>query len=290
MNKRLLLRADDIGYTLAFDTGAFKAIDHGYVTAADVMLDSPHTVEALKWLKQRPWISIGWHAHLWESPVLPASEVPTLVDAEGRFKWRHNHNELRAEASYEDTYKELCAEMDRCIAVYGKAPSTTSFYREDGTAFSAAMKDVIEKYGIDTDFWKTKVINTKQIIGWYKRKDEGLAYRTLEGKQDEFSLERFKTYDPIVKILNATWPSEDTVLTAGGHPGYLDDHILAESSCTLHRVKELEYLTDPRVGEFIIRNKIELVNTWDVMYGTSSYQDHLKEIGSPLWVGNFDKD
>ena len=50
--KRLVYRADDIGYTLAFDLGAFKGMDEGIITSADVMLDSPHTEEALLWLKK----------------------------------------------------------------------------------------------------------------------------------------------------------------------------------------------------------------------------------------------
>ena len=65
MRKRLIVRADDVGYTELYDLGVYKAIQEGVVTAADVMLDSPHTVEALKWLKERPWISIGWHPHFW---------------------------------------------------------------------------------------------------------------------------------------------------------------------------------------------------------------------------------
>ena len=101
MRKRLIFRVDDLGYTQAYDLGAVRAFDEGIASSADIMLDSPHTVEILQWVKERPWLSIGWHRHLWESPVLPPEEVPSLVDERGRFKWGHRHPERMAEATYE---------------------------------------------------------------------------------------------------------------------------------------------------------------------------------------------
>ena len=107
MRKRLVFRADDVGYTETFDLGAYEAFEKGYATSADVMLDSPHTVEALKWLRERPWISIGWHRHLWESPILGKDEIPHMVDDEGRFVWRHRKQYLMNEVPYEEAYKEF---------------------------------------------------------------------------------------------------------------------------------------------------------------------------------------
>ena len=68
MRKRLVFRVDDIGYTPAYDMGVFKVLEAGIGSSADVMFDSPDTVEALKKLKDMPWLSVGWHRHLWESP------------------------------------------------------------------------------------------------------------------------------------------------------------------------------------------------------------------------------
>ena len=68
------------------------------------------------------------------------------------------------------------------------------------------------------------------------------------------------------------------------HPGFLDDYVLAESSCTLPRVKDVEALCDERVIQWIIDNRIELVNHRDALYGTNEYQEHLKETGSPLYL------
>ena len=55
MRKRLVFRVDDVGYTPAYDMGAFKAFECGIASSADVMFDSPDTVAALNWLKDKPW-------------------------------------------------------------------------------------------------------------------------------------------------------------------------------------------------------------------------------------------
>ena len=76
---KLIIRADDVGYTKIHNLGTFQTIDEGVVTSADVMLDCPGTVDALEQLKERPWISVGWHAHFWGAPVrrtCPPSTTP----------------------------------------------------------------------------------------------------------------------------------------------------------------------------------------------------------------------
>ena len=62
---------------------------------------------------------------------------------------------------------------------------------------------------------------------------------------------------------------------------------MQESSATIHRVEELRGCCDPKIKEWISENRIELVSFRDVLLGTHDYQNHLKDINSPLWAGNF---
>ena len=272
MRKRLIGRADDVGYTFTYDLGFKRAVEEGYVTAADVMLDSPDTVEILKWLRERPYISIGWHTHLWEKPVLPADQVPSLVDEEGRFKWRHKKDYLKAEATYDDAYRELCAEVDRCIEVYGKAPGYTMWFGDD-TELSKAFLDVCHKYNINLKFWDT--------IRMPK-------FDPSSDRRAGFDLKIFDQYKPIDSFKERlSWENDGDVQLVVGHPGYLDEHIFKESSCSIHRLVDLDLFINPEMINYIIENKIELVNSDDVCNGTDTYQQYLKSINSPLWVGNF---
>ena len=78
--RKLIIRADDMGYSLVSNIGAFRTIEEGIVTSADVMLDCPGTEDALTRLRYMPWISVGWHDHFWGSPVLDPSKVPSMYD------------------------------------------------------------------------------------------------------------------------------------------------------------------------------------------------------------------
>ncbi len=57
---KLIVRADDVGYTVAHNMGTFKTLDEGIVTSCDLMLDCPGFEDACEHLRNYPWISIGW--------------------------------------------------------------------------------------------------------------------------------------------------------------------------------------------------------------------------------------
>ncbi len=287
MYNKLIIRADDVGYTLAFDLGAFKAIDEGIVTSADVMFDSPHTEEALQWLKERPWISVGWHRHLWESPVLGKDEVPHMIDEEGRFPWRHRHPELMNLVPYEEAYKEFMAEMERCYRILGRYPDTAGAGPvKIENELEKAFIDVCNQLGINMDFWNH--VDHYATNANMPKPTDSAGITSTEYKKARYDLANFATYDPAQILMDHfVWERDDQIIMGGAHPGYLDDHILAESTCTIHRCKELEAFTSQRMKDFIINNKIMLISSRDGINGTTEYQDHLKEINSPLWIGNF---
>ena len=284
MRKRLFFRVDDLGYTQAYDLGAVRAFDEGIASSADIMLDSPHTVEILQWVKERPWLSIGWHRHLWESPVLPPEEVPSLVDERGRFKWGHRHPERMAEATYEDAYKEFMAEAELCYFITGRYPDVAGA-RDKDIPLEKAFKDVLDKLGIVYGHYSTAPDHRNKTVCAEKYKD--LKLFSANAFPPTYDLAHFHEYDPIKTMTGLKWTDAEETFFYGWHPGYCDSHIMAESTCNLHRCKELEAAVSRELKDWVIREKIELVNQRDVLYGTREFQDHLKAINSPLWAGNF---
>ena len=291
MRRRLVYRADDVGYTQAFDMGFVKGVENGIVTSADVMLDSKHTVEALKWLRERPWITVGWHRHLWGWSVLPKEEVPSMVDENGKFLWGHDETKY-AVATYEDCMKEFEAELALCKEVYGSYPVTATAATFQGERpIDKAMIEICHKYGIVLNLSN----HQEKYFGPYQPELDKLNYHPLVVRKNggdilnrkaAFDLAYFKDYDPAADMIRGEWKNSDEILFTGGHPGFLDDYIISESSCTLHRIRELQACMDERVINWIKDKKIELINTYDVLHGTATFQQHLKEVNSPLWIGN----
>lgn len=280
---KVIFRADDVGYTNVHNLGTWKAIEDGVVTSCDLMLDTPGFEDACKYLKERPWLSIGWHTHFWGRPVLDPSEVPSMVDEEGKFKWRKDKKAIM-EVNYDEALKECRAQLNRCRELLGRIPETCGSGRGP---LGEALKTVCDENGIAYDFMGG--------IG-YDRKEKIPAeqYRKLNIKEwidlshkhtKSLNVVDFPYYDPAGAIMEMPI-EEGTIWMRSQHPGYLDTYVLAESSCTIPRVKDVEALCSPELKQWIIDNKIELINFHDALHGTNQVQDHLKEINSPLWIGN----
>jgi len=150
--RKMVVRADDVGHSKVHNIGTFETIEKGIVTAADVMLESPGTVDALERLKSYPWISIGWHTHMWGSPVLGPGQVPSLVEKGGQFDGRFRVDLGQAEdVVFEEALRELRAQLDRFVKILGKAPDTGGGGRGN-SPWARAMNQVTEEFGLVNGF------------------------------------------------------------------------------------------------------------------------------------------
>ncbi|SEJ74019.1 Predicted glycoside hydrolase or deacetylase ChbG, UPF0249 family [Sphingobium sp. AP50] len=151
-NRRMIVRADDVGQSKICNLGTFEAIEHGVVTAADVMLDSPGTEDALERLRAYPWLSVGWHMHMWGAPVLGAKEVPSLVEKGGDFDGRFRLDLQKAtDVVHEEAVRELRAQLLRCAKILGRVPDTGG--KENvSTVWGRAVKQVVQEFSIAHNF------------------------------------------------------------------------------------------------------------------------------------------
>lgn len=294
---KMIIRNDDVGYSEVNDLGMFETLDQGVSTACDVMLESPGTEKVLQKLRNYPWISIGWHSHCWNAPVLGAKEVPSLVIPKtGRF--RHDLH-TAADVEYGELVMEFRAQIERCISILGKAPDVCAGDVEP-TAFNRAQKQVCEEYGIVTGF-SNHVDNPLETpiyadAKWSDRKiyfmDPGIAYRDILTD----SIKEQQSYDPVKYYTENRFHiekfPEDAVLVQAWHPGYLDYFVYKEGDYgsgammfTSIRVQDVHALCSQELKHWIRANKIELVNFRDALYGTKEYQNHLRNIGSDLFMG-----
>jgi hopanoid biosynthesis associated protein HpnK len=86
---KLIITADDFGAAPEVNEAVERAYRNGVLTAASLMVGAPAAADAIERAKSMPKLGIGLHIVLAEYwPVLPASAVPALVDARGRF---HSH-------------------------------------------------------------------------------------------------------------------------------------------------------------------------------------------------------
>jgi chitin disaccharide deacetylase len=84
--RRLVVNADDLGFTSGVNQAIVKSHMSGIVTSATLMAKGPAFSEIKELAKQLPNLSIGCHIVLIDGdPVLPPASVPSLTQS-GRFR------------------------------------------------------------------------------------------------------------------------------------------------------------------------------------------------------------
>jgi chitin disaccharide deacetylase len=84
---RLIVNADDFGLTSGVNRAIAELHNAGVVTSASLMARAAATEEAIELARSMPTLGVGCHIVLVDGePVLPAHQIPTLVDRKtGRF-------------------------------------------------------------------------------------------------------------------------------------------------------------------------------------------------------------
>ena len=83
---RVTFTADDFGLSEAVNEGVERAHREGVLGAASLMVGAPAAADAVARAKRMPGLRVGLHLVAVEGPaVLPPSEIPALVGADGWF-------------------------------------------------------------------------------------------------------------------------------------------------------------------------------------------------------------
>src|SRR5690349_10512418 len=89
----IILHADDFGQDRDTLAATIECFERGVLTSATIMPNMPATKLAVEYALAHPQFSFGVHltfgADTVERPVLPPSQVPHMVQADGRFHLTH---------------------------------------------------------------------------------------------------------------------------------------------------------------------------------------------------------
>ena len=118
-SSKIIMNADDFGLGPGIDEGIIRLAEYGRISSTSIMACGEHFQAGVRSLLQRaPNLGTGVHLCLdEETPVLPASEVPTLVDSSGKFLPRSvflRRLWLRV-VRLEEVEKELSAQVEKVI-------------------------------------------------------------------------------------------------------------------------------------------------------------------------------
>ena len=85
--RQLIVTADDFGAAPEVNDAVERAHRQGILSAASLMVGAPAAADAVRRAKAMPGLGVGLHLVLVEGrPVLPAVDIPDLVDGDGMFR------------------------------------------------------------------------------------------------------------------------------------------------------------------------------------------------------------
>jgi len=248
---KLIVNADDFGYTPGVTRGIVLAHREGIVTATTLMANAPDTEGAADAARAVPDLDVGAHLVVtYGAPLAPAEQVASLVTAEGRFP--RVSDLLRSGApKAAEALIEFRAQYQRVGALIGREPSH-----------------------LDTHHWVHDLPALEDAL-LALAKETGAAVRTHDGRQRaRFRDAGVRTPDAFVREfqhtgaihLEALLDLLERIAEEGGvvelmcHPGEPDTALLEGSSYAAERGVELDTLTHPRVRAAVERLGIELAD------------------------------
>jgi predicted glycoside hydrolase/deacetylase ChbG (UPF0249 family) len=129
----LVVVADDYGIGPETSRGIRELAARGVVTGSVLLVNSPHAADAMRaWRRDTPDLELGWHPCLTlDAPVAGAEQVPSLVDAEGRF-WplgRFLARLVSGQVRVQEIKRELHAQYRRFVELVGRPPAVVNTHQ-----------------------------------------------------------------------------------------------------------------------------------------------------------------
>ena len=246
---KMLVRADDLGYSEAFNYGLARAVKSGFLRCVGVMPNMEWAEHGVRLLDGTDVI-FTVHANICQGrPITDPKLIPSLVDENGFFKDKSLYREAKEDfVVLEEVLMEVEAQFLRLQELTGKAPFMVEAHAVPSNNFNKAIVMVAQKYGVEHMKFGPK----GPMIGKYSFK-----FSMDSGNADYNPFESFKkaAQQPM---------EEDEACLMVLHPGYVDEYVLTTSYITKARALEVDFATNPEVPKWCQENGVQLLTYADL--------------------------
>lgn len=244
---KLIMRADDLGFSEAVNLGIYKAVKEGVITSVGMMTNMEHANHGYELVKDFD-IALGQHTNICAGrPLTDPKLIPSLVQENGEFcSSREIRSRKEDTVVIEEAEMEIEAQYLRFKEITGKDPDYFECHAVISQKFFIALRNVAKKYGLfyENVLFDQEFEKENNIYGIAMAKlNEQMLYDPKE--YIENSLEFIRNHDVSVMVF---------------HPGYLDQYILTHSSFTLIRAMECDFLCSSWLKDWLKENQIELTD------------------------------
>ena len=288
--RRLIVNADDFGFTFGVNRAIVEAHTTGVVTSSTLMANGPASAEAVQLAKSLPHLSVGCHVVLIDGqPVLSAEQVHSLAIASPAPRFRDglkmfavralaglmNPDEIAAEAtaqirtiqktgiavSHFDTHKHthLFPKILRPLLRAAAACGIRAVRNPFGPRMPLRSSELLARPNLWTRYAEVRVL--RRFASKFREAVDREGFSTPDGT---LGIEVTGTLDETLfhtiarSIPEGTW---EFVC----HPGYNDSDLQkARTRLRASREIELRVLTLPAAREVLTAEGIELISYRDL--------------------------
>lgn len=247
--RRLIINADDFGFTPDVNAGIVEAHRNGVLTSTTMMANGEAFEDAVRLTRETPTLDIGCHLVLVQGRSLSTG---VLLPAGPR------HLLLHLARRRIDVYKELRMQIEKLLAA-GIRPTHLDTHKHTHLVpqvFRTVVR-LAREFGIS--FVRLPLDRSLGIPGPVER-----FYRRMAEREDVRLTDHFLGFRLTGSLNEVTFKAALERLPQGVtefmcHPGKLGSELAhAETRLKESRVRELEALTSPRIRQLINERKIEL--------------------------------
>ena len=251
MSKRILIRADDLGWTESVNYGIAKAMRDGIIRSVGLMTNMPasrHGWDLVKDLDP----CVGQHTNICVGrPLTDPALIPSICQENGELQPSRAYREAAKQGKdfvvLDEVVLEIEAQYQRFVEITGQQPHYFEGHAVASPNFFKGLAIVAERHSLPLlDFALDGPVRFRNTT----------LYTSMDSMKPD--------YDPFESLKAAALRDygPDGCCMFVCHPGYLDDELLRLSSLTIPRTKEVAMAIDPAVRRWLEDNQIEVV-TYD---------------------------
>lgn len=248
--KKLLIRADDLGFSEAVNLGILKTVKEGIINNVGLMPNMKFSKHGVELLKDYP-ICLGQHTNICVGkPLVDAKLIPSLVQSNGEFKtskmYRNSEEDF---VVLDEVILEIEAQYQKFKELTGKNPDYFEGHAISSQNFFKGLEIVANRHHIP--YLNISFDNKPFLFG------NSYLHLIMDSMK--------KDYNPFNSLKNCLKEENSSIPMFVCHPGYLDHYILEKSSLTIPRTIEVEMLCSKEIKEYLKRNQIKLVTYKDLV-------------------------
>ena len=281
--RRLIVNADDFGFTSGVNRAIVEAHNRGVVTSSTLMANGPAFAEAVELARSTPSLGVGCHVVLIDGePTLPADRLPTLTSSE-RFRDGLKSFAVRAltkRMSASEISAEAAAQIHKLQSA-GISVSHIDTHKHTHVlpqilkpllraANECGVRAVRNPFGPRRPFRSSELLARPNL--WTRYAEVQILRRFAGRFREAVGREGFATPDGTLGI-EVTGTLDETLFRAIAsnipdgtwefvcHPGYNDaDLLTAKTRLRESRETELHVLTLPAARDVLLQAGIELIS------------------------------